>query len=52
MTGKTLGATGARLLTALPESNRTIFSVADAQKLLESSCDAALFSERRLAHAG
>lgn len=52
MTSKTLGATGARLLTALAESNQTIFSIADAQELLESSYDAALKTVRRLAHAG
>ena len=52
MTSKTLGATGARLLTALAEGNRTVCSVADAQKLLGSSYDAALQTLRRLAHVG
>jgi predicted transcriptional regulator of viral defense system len=52
MTSKTLGATGARLLTALAEDNRTVFSISDAQEILESSYDAALKTVRRLAHAG
>lgn len=52
MTSKTLGATGAHLLTALAESNRMIFSISDAQGLLESSYDATLKTVRRLAHAG
>ena len=52
MTSKTLGATGARLLTALAESNRPVCSVADAQELLGSSYDAALQTLRRLARAG
>jgi hypothetical protein len=47
MTSKTLGATGARLLTTLAESNRTIFAVADAQGILGSSYDAALNTVRR-----
>jgi predicted transcriptional regulator of viral defense system len=52
MTSKTLGATGARLLTALAESNRTVCSVADAHELLGSSYAAALQTLRRLDHAG
>jgi predicted transcriptional regulator of viral defense system len=52
MMSKTLGTTGARLLTTLAESNRTIFSISDAQRLLESSYDAALKTVRRLVHAG
>ena len=52
MSSKTLGATGAHLLTALAESNRTVFTISDAQELLESSYDAALKTVRRLAHAG
>jgi len=52
MTSKTLGATGARLLTGLAEDNRTIFSISDAQELLKSSYDATLKTVRRLAHAG
>jgi predicted transcriptional regulator of viral defense system len=52
MAGKTLGPAGAQLLTALAESNKNIFSVADAQDILGSSYDAALQTVRRLAHAG
>ncbi|MDX9831741.1 MAG: type IV toxin-antitoxin system AbiEi family antitoxin [Anaerolineae bacterium] len=52
MTSKTLGPTGAHLLTALTESNRTVFSISDAQELLESSYDAAVKTVRRLVHAG
>ena len=52
MTGKTLGATGARLLTALAENNRTIFAIDEAQEILQSSYDAALKTVRRLARAG
>jgi predicted transcriptional regulator of viral defense system len=52
MSSKTLGATGAHLLTALAESNRMVFTISDAQELLESSYDAALKTVRRLAHAG
>jgi predicted transcriptional regulator of viral defense system len=52
MSSKTLGATGARLLTALAEGNRTVFSINDAQELLESSYDAAVKTVRRLAQAG
>jgi len=52
MTNKTLGSTGARLLTTLAEDNRTVFSVADAQKVLGGSYDATLKILRRLAHAG
>jgi len=52
MTNKTLGPTSARLLTALADANRTIFSVADAQKVLGSSYDATLQTLRRLARAG
>jgi len=52
MSSRTLGATGARLLTALAEGNRTVFSINDAQELLESSYDAAMKIVRRLAQAG
>ena len=52
MTSKTLGATGARLLTALAESDQTVCSVADAQELLGSSYDASLQTLRRLARVG
>ena len=52
MSSKTLGPTGARLLTALAEGNRTVFSINDARELLESSYDAAVKTVRRLARAG
>jgi predicted transcriptional regulator of viral defense system len=52
MPSKTLGATSARLLTALAEADRTVFSVADAQQVLGSSYDATLQILRRLTQAG
>jgi predicted transcriptional regulator of viral defense system len=52
MANKTLGATGARLLTALAENNRSVFSIAEAQEILASSYDAALQTMRRLVDAG
>jgi predicted transcriptional regulator of viral defense system len=52
MTNKTLGSTSARLLTALADDNRTIFSVADAQEVLSGSYDATLQALRRLTRAG
>lgn len=52
MASKTLGATGARLLTALAEQNRTVFSIAEAKEVLEGSYDAALQTVRRLVDAG
>ncbi len=52
MLSKTLGSTSARLLTALAEDNRTIFSIADAQEILDSSYDATLQTLRRLTRAG
>jgi len=52
MANKTLGATGARLLTALAADNRTIFTISDAQELLKSNYDATLKTVRRLAQAG
>jgi predicted transcriptional regulator of viral defense system len=52
MASKTLGSTSARLLTALAEDNRTIFSIADAQETLGSSYDATLQTLRRLTRAG
>jgi predicted transcriptional regulator of viral defense system len=52
MPNKTLGATSARLLTALAEADRTIFSVADAQEVLGSSYNATLQALRRLTQAG
>lgn len=52
MTTKTLGATGARLLSTLAESNRLVFSVGDAQEILRCSYDAALQTLRRLTRAG
>jgi predicted transcriptional regulator of viral defense system len=52
MANKTLGSTGAQLLTTLAEENRTIFSIADAQEVLNSSYDAALQLLRRLTRTG
>ena len=52
MANKTLGATGARLLTALAENNRSVFSIAEAQEILGGSYDAALQAVRRLVDAG
>jgi predicted transcriptional regulator of viral defense system len=52
MASKTLGSTSARLLTALAEEDRTIFSIADAQEILGGSYDAALQTLRRLTRAG
>lgn len=52
MTNKTLGSTSARLLTALAKDNQTIFSIADAQKVLGSSYNATLQTLRRLTRAG
>ena len=52
MSNKTLGATGARLLSTLAESNQLVFSVADARVILRSSYDATLQTLRRLARAG
>lgn len=52
MANKTLGSTGAQLLTTLAEKNQNIFSIADAQEVLNSSYDAALQLLRRLTQAG
>ncbi len=52
MTNKTLGATGARLLSILSQEEQTIFSVADAQRILGASYDAAQKVLRRLTRAG
>lgn len=52
MAGKTLGSTGGRLLKALAEDNRTIFSVSNAQEILGSGYDATLQTLRRLTRAG
>lgn len=52
MVSKTLGSNSARLLKALAEENRTVFSVADAQEILGSSYDAALQTLSRLTRAG
>jgi predicted transcriptional regulator of viral defense system len=49
---RTLGATGARLLSTLAESNRLVLSVADAQEILGGSYDAALQTLMRLDRAG
>jgi len=52
MANKTVGPTSARLLTALADQNRTVFSVADAQQVLGDSYDATLKALRRLTRAG
>ena len=52
MASKTLGATGARLLTTLAEDDRAVFSITDAQEILKSGYDAALQTVRRLVDAG
>jgi len=52
MANKTLGATSARLLSVLSQSDRTIFSVADAQQVLGASYDATKKALRRLTRAG
>ena len=52
MANKTLGSTGAQLLTTLAEKNRIIFAIADAQEVLNSSYDAALQLLRRLTRTG
>ena len=52
MVSKTLGSTGARLLKALAEANRTVFSVADAREILGSRYNATLQTLGRLARAG
>jgi len=52
MANKTLGSTSARLLSTLSQDNRTIFSVADAQRVLGTSYDATRKALRRLIHAG
>lgn len=52
MADKTLGSTGARLLSTLAQDNRTVFSVAEAQRALDSSYDATKKVLRRLTRAG
>jgi predicted transcriptional regulator of viral defense system len=52
MVSKTLGSTGARLLTTLAEKDKNIFSIADTQEILDSSYDAALHTLRRLTRTG
>ena len=52
MANKTLGATSARLLSVLSQGDRTIFSVADAQRVLGTSYDATKKALRRLTRAG
>jgi predicted transcriptional regulator of viral defense system len=52
MANKTLGATSARLLSVLSKEDRTIFSVADAQRVLGTSYDATKKTLRRLTRAG
>jgi len=48
MTNKTLGATSACLLSVLSQEDRTIFSVADAQRVLGTSYGATKKALRRL----
>jgi predicted transcriptional regulator of viral defense system len=52
MASKTLGSTSARLLSVLSLEDRTIFSVADAQRVLGTSYDATKKALRRLTRAG
>ena len=52
MARKTLGSTGAQLLTTLAEKDKTIFCIADAQEILDSSYNAALHTLRRLTRTG
>jgi predicted transcriptional regulator of viral defense system len=52
MSSKTIGPAGARLLTALAESDRLIFSIADAQAEIGGDYAAVLQTVRRLTRAG
>lgn len=52
MPSKTIGPAGARLLTALAERERTIFSVAEAQAVIGGDYDAVVHTLRRLERAG
>jgi predicted transcriptional regulator of viral defense system len=52
MHDKTLGSTGAHLLSTLAQDNRTVFSVADAQQVLGTGYDATKKVLRRLTRAG
>ena len=52
MPTKTLGSTSAHLLTALADQNQTIFSVADAQQILNRSYEATIQTLGRLVRAG
>jgi len=52
MASKTLGATGARLLSALSQEGRAVVSVADAQRILGGSYDTTQKALRRLTRAG
>lgn len=52
MPNKTIGPAGARLLMALAERDRPIFSVAEAQAALGGSYDALVHTLRRLERAG
>ena len=52
MVNKTLGSTSARLLTALAENNQPVFSIAEAQEILDNGYDATLKALRRLTRAG
>ena len=52
MTNETLGATSARLLSVLSQEDRTIFSVANVQRVLGTSYDATKKTLRRLSRAG
>jgi predicted transcriptional regulator of viral defense system len=49
---RTLGPTSARLLTRLAEKGRTVFSIADAQKVLEHNYDATRQTLGRLVRSG
>lgn len=52
MSNKTIGPAGARLLTALAERDRPIFSVAEAQAVMGGDYGAVVQTLRRLARAG
>ena len=52
MIDKTLGSNGAHLLKTLAEREQTIFSMADAQEVLEGTYNATMKTLRRLTRAG
>ncbi len=52
MSSKTLGPTSARLLTTLADQNQTIFSIAEAQQILDRSYEATVQTLGRLVRSG